>query len=96
MDRLMMFFTNNSCIQEVLFFTQMRPEKKQVQIKLLDEEKLILAPLQTKENKMELDLLKIKSDLSGKKWDAAMKGLAKHGLVKVSLVGESKIVEIVG
>jgi len=25
-----------------------------------------------------------------------MKGLAKHGLVKVSLVGESKVVELVG
>ena len=63
---------------------------------MLDEEKLILALLQTNENKMELDLLKIKSDLSGKKWDAAMKGLAKQGLVKMSLVGESKIVEMVG
>jgi lysyl-tRNA synthetase class 2 len=63
---------------------------------LEDEEKLILALLQTNENKMDLGVLKIKSELSGKKWDAAMKGLAKHGLVKVSLVGESKIVEIVG
>lgn len=96
MDRLMMYLTNNSSIQEVLFFPQMRPEKKQVQIELEDEEKLILALLQTNENKMDLGVLKIKSELSGKKWDAAMKGLAKHGLVKVSLVGESKIVEIVG
>ena len=96
MDRLMMYLTNNSSIQEVLFFPQMRPEKKQVQIELEEEEKLILALLQTNENKMDLGVLKIKSDLSGKKWDAAMKGLAKHGLVKVSLVGESKIVELVG
>jgi lysyl-tRNA synthetase class 2 len=96
MDRLMMYLTNNSSIQEVLFFPQMRPEKKQVQIELEDEEKLILALLQTNENKMDLGVLKIKSDLSGKKWDAAMKGLAKHGLVKVSLVGENKIVELVG
>ena len=96
MDRLIMYLTNNASIQEVLLFPQMRPEKKQVQIELLDEEKLILALLQTNENNMELGLLKIKSELSGKKWDAAMKGLAKHGLVKVSLVGESKIVEIVG
>jgi lysyl-tRNA synthetase class 2 len=96
MDRLMMYLTNNSSIQEVLFFPQMRPEKKQVQIELEDEEKLILALLQTNENKMDLGVLKIKSDLSGKKWDAAMKGLAKHGLVKVSLIGENKIVELVG
>ena len=96
MDRLMMYLTNNSSIQEVLFFPQMRPEKKQVQIELDDEEKLILALLQTNENKMDLGVLKIKSNLSGKKWDAAMKGLAKHGLVKVSLIGENKIVELVG
>ncbi|MBC7749895.1 MAG: lysine--tRNA ligase, partial [Methylotenera sp.] len=83
-------------IQEVLLFPQMRPEKKQVQIELLDEEKLILALLQTNENNMELGVLKITSDLSGKKWDAALKGLSKHGLVKVSLVGESKVVELVG
>jgi lysyl-tRNA synthetase class 2 len=32
MDRLMMYLTNNSSIQEVLLFPQMRPEKKQVKI----------------------------------------------------------------
>ncbi len=94
MDRLMMFLTNNSSIQEVLFFPQMRPEKKQVQIELLDEEKLIIDLLKSNDNKMDLGVLKIKSDLSGKKWDAAMKGLSKHGLVKVSLVGDSKLVEL--
>jgi lysyl-tRNA synthetase class 2 len=93
MDRLMMYLTNNSSIQEVLFFPQMRPEKKQIQIELLEEEKLIIDLLKTTDNKMDLGVLKIKSDLSGKKWDAAMKGLSKHGLVKVSLVGDSKIVE---
>ncbi len=95
-DRLAMLMTNNSSIQEVLFFPQMRPEKTQVQVELLDEEKLILALLQTNENKMDLSVLKIKSDLSGKKWDAAMKGLAKHGLIKVSLIEDKKIVELAG
>jgi lysyl-tRNA synthetase class 2 len=94
MDRLMMYLTNNSSIQEVLFFPQMRPEKKQVQIELLEEEKLIIDLLKATDNKMDLGVLKIKSDLSGKKWDAAMKGLSKHGLVKVSLIGDSKIVEL--
>jgi lysyl-tRNA synthetase class 2 len=94
MDRLIMYLTNNASIQEVLLFPQMRPEKKQVQIELLDEEKLIIALLKTNESKMDLGLLKVKSDLSGKKWDAAMKGLAKHGLVKVALVGDSKVVEL--
>ncbi len=96
MDRLIMYLTNNASIQEVLLFPQMRPEKKQVQVELLDEEKLIIALLQTNENKMDLGVLKIKSDLSGKKWDAAMKGLAKHGLVKVSLVEDKKIAELAG
>jgi lysyl-tRNA synthetase class 2 len=95
MDRLMMFLTNNSSIQEVLFFPQMRPEKKQVQIELLEEEKLIIDFLKSNDNKMDLGVLKVKSDLSGKKWDAAMKGLSKHGLIKVSLAGESKIVELI-
>jgi lysyl-tRNA synthetase class 2 len=96
MDRLMMFLTNNASIQEVLLFPQMRPEKTQVKIELEDEEKCIVELLKTNDNKMDLGVLKIKSDLSGKKWDAAMKGLAKHGLVKVSLVGENKVVELVG
>jgi lysyl-tRNA synthetase class 2 len=94
MDRLMMFLTNNSSIQEVLFFPQMRPEKKQVQVELLEEEKLIIDFIKSNDNKMDLGVLKVKSDLSGKKWDAAMKGLSKHGLIKVSLVGDSKIVEL--
>ena len=94
MDRLMMFLTNNSSIQEVLFFPQMRPEKKQVQIELLEEEKLIIDLLKANESKFDLGFLRIKSDLSGKKWDAAMKGLSKHGLIKVSLVGDNKIVEL--
>ena len=93
-DRLAMLMTNNSSIQEVLFFPQMRPEKTQVQVELLDEEKLILALLQTNNNKMDLGLLKIKSDLSGKKWDAAAKSLAKHGMIKVSLIDGNKIVEL--
>ena len=96
MDRLMMYLTNNSSIQEVLFFPQMRPEKKQVQIELEDEEKLVVALLKTNDNKMDLSALKVKSELSGKKWDAAMKGLSKHGLVKVVVEGESKTVELIG
>ena len=31
---------------------------------------------------MDLGVLKVKSELSGKKWDAAMKGLSKHGFSK--------------
>jgi lysyl-tRNA synthetase class 2 len=89
MDRLIMFLTNNPSIQEVLFFPQMRPEKKQVE--LTEDEKLIIGLLKT-ENNQPLSQLKDKSALSGKKWDAAMKGLSKHGLTKVAVDGESKTV----
>ncbi|BDB51735.1 lysine--tRNA ligase [Flavobacterium ammonificans] len=96
MDRLMMFLTNNSSIQEVLFFPQMRPEKKQVQIELTAEEKLIVDMLKANNNQMDLGELKAKSELSGKKWDAATKGLSQHKLIKVSVTGESKIMELIG
>ena len=94
MDRLMMFLTNNASIQEVLFFPQMRPEKKQVQIELEDEEKLIVSILKSNNNKMDLGFLKVKSELSGKKWDKAMKTLSQHGMTSVKVEGESKIVEL--
>ena len=95
MDRLMMFLTNNSSIQEVLLFPQMRPEKTQVKIELEDDEKLILDLLKVNDNQMDLGLLKVKSELSGKKWDAAMKGLVKHGLIKVNMVDDNKMVGLV-
>ncbi|WP_396217125.1 lysine--tRNA ligase [Flavobacterium sp.] len=90
MDRLIMFLTNNASIQEVLFFPQMRPEKK-VTYELTEDEKFIVSLLE-KENNQPIGVLKDKSALSGKKWDAAMKGLAKHGLTKVVVDGENKVV----
>ncbi len=91
MDRLIMFLTNNQSIQEVLFFPQMRPEKKQFE--LTEDEKLIISLLKS-ENNQPIAQLKERSALSGKKWDAAMKGLAKHGLTKVLVDGENKTVEL--
>ncbi len=91
MDRLIMFLTNNPSIQEVLFFPQMRPEKKQLE--LTEDEKFIIGLLKV-ENNQPLSQLKEKSALSGKKWDAAMKGLSKHGLTKVIVDGENKTVEL--
>jgi lysyl-tRNA synthetase class 2 len=43
----------------------MRPEKKQVQVELEDDERIV-SLLQANENQMEFGLLKIKSELSGK------------------------------
>ncbi|PXX22518.1 lysine--tRNA ligase [Arenibacter sp. ARW7G5Y1] len=88
-DRLVMLMTNNASIQEVLFFPQMRPEKKQLE--LSEEEKEILALLKP-EGKLALDELKTKAGLSGKKWDKSMKALSKHELIKVATEGEIKVV----
>ena len=96
MDRLMMYLTNNASIQEVLLFPQMRPEKTQVQIEISDDEQIVLDILKTNNNKMDLGTLKVKSDLSGKKWDAATKNLSKHNLIKINLVDDIKFVEFIG
>ena len=90
MDRLIMFLTNNASIQEVLLFPQMRPEKKQVTVELEADEKAIVAILQANDNQMEFGLLKIKSELSGKKWDKAMKNLSALGMTEVVVEGEIK------
>jgi lysyl-tRNA synthetase class 2 len=92
MDRLIMFLTNNQSIQEVLFFPQMRPERKQVE--LSEEEKMILDLLAKNGNEMDLAELKTKAALSGKKWDAAMKGLSKNNMTSVRVEGDGKIVEL--
>jgi lysyl-tRNA synthetase class 2 len=93
MDRLMMFLTNNASIQEVLFFPQMRPEKKGPE--LTEDEKNIIEVLKANEG-ISIGDLKIKSELSGKKWDAASKGITKHGLMKIKVDGDAKIAEFLG
>ena len=90
MDRLMMFLTNNASIQEVLLFPQMRPEKKKATVELEADEKIIVAILQANDNQMEFSLLKIKSELSGKKWDKAMKNLSALGMTEVVVDGDVK------
>ena len=80
MDRLIMFLTNNLSIQEVLFFPQMRPEKKAVEMS--DNEKAIFEILKT-ESPIDLNTLKSKSGLSNKGWDKGLKGLSKLGISKV-------------
>lgn len=90
-DRLCMFLTNNSSIQEVLFFPQMRPEKKVVKVDLSDNEKHILEELKKHEFIGLLDL-KSKFEISNKAWDVSVKGLAKKNLLKVSKEGEQLLV----
>ncbi|WP_422105841.1 lysine--tRNA ligase [Winogradskyella sp.] len=92
MDRLVMFLTNNQSIQEVLFFPQMRPEKKQVALN--DNEKAIFEILKS-QKRMDLSELKSKSGLSNKGWDKGIKGLGKHGLTKVEKTEEGLFVELI-
>ncbi|THD68759.1 lysine--tRNA ligase [Robertkochia marina] len=90
-DRLVMLLTNNSSIQEVLFFPQMRPEKKPLVIS--DDAKAVLELL-NKEQKMPLDVLKSEAGLSNKKWDKAIKELTKNQAAKVEKTEEGLIVEV--
>ena len=94
MDRLIMYLTNNQSIQEVLFFPQMRPEKKAPSIELNEEEKAVLT-LITKAEKIDLNVLKTTSGLSNKKWDKTIKGLTKKEVAKVYKTEEGLFVEIV-
>ncbi len=80
-DRLVMLLTNNTSIQEVLFFPQMKIEKKQLD--LAENEKIIFNILK-KEKKISLLDLKKMSELSNKAWDKGIKGLVNSELALVS------------
>ncbi|RZS92163.1 lysine--tRNA ligase [Aquimarina brevivitae] len=91
MDRLIMFLTNKQSIQEVLFFPQMKPEKKPLELK--ENEKAIYDILK-KEKTMALNALKEKAGLSNKAWDKGMKGLSKLGVTKVTKTDDDLIVAL--
>ena len=93
-DRLVMLMTNKKSIQEVLFFPQMKPEKKNINIDLNQEEKLVFSIIQ-KQGKSELNDLKNRSELSNKKWDKTIKFLTKNNLVKVIKNNDGLFVELI-
>ena len=91
MDRLVMLMTGQAAIQEVLLFPQMKPEKKPIE--LAEEEKTVFELLR-KAEKILLEELKGKTELSNKKWDKAIKGLTSKKLAKVEKVGEDLFVTV--
>ena len=80
-DRLVMLMTNNSSIQEVLFFPQMKPEQKAV---ALNEDEKLIHDLLKKESPVALAIIKDQAGLSNKKWDKALKVLTQKKLAQVS------------
>ncbi len=81
-DRLVMLMTNNSSIQEVLFFPQMRPEKKKI---VLSEKEEAIFKLINNEIQL-INELKDQSGLSNKAWDKTIKSLRKLDLIKVEKI----------
>jgi len=92
-DRLVMLMTDNSSIQEVLFFPQMRPE---VQGPTLTDEEEIVLNLLKKNHPVLLSELKENAGLSNKKWDKAIKGLGAHQLAKVTKSEDGLFVHLSG
>ncbi len=79
-DRLIMLMTNNTSIQEVLFFPQMKPENTSIDIS--NELAKILAVIKNNEE-LNIDDLKSKFDFSNKKWDKSLKELREKGLITI-------------
>ena len=85
-DRLTMLLTNNSSIQEVLFFPQMRPEKKGP---ALTAEEQVIMDILKKESPAALTTVKEQAGLSNKKWDKAVKGLSSKSVAEVTKTNET-------
>ncbi|WP_443940035.1 lysine--tRNA ligase [Pedobacter sp. MW01-1-1] len=81
-DRLVMLMTDQSTIQEVLFFPQMRPEKKKIELSA--EETELFALVNEGEQYLLADVKAKLSDWSNKKWDTTLKSLTGKGVLKVS------------
>jgi lysyl-tRNA synthetase class 2 len=90
-DRLVMLFTNNVSIQEVLFFPQMKPERKGIELN--EEEKSLLNFIKNN-SPVELSFAKEESGLSNKKWDKTIKSLTKNKLASVKKINDKLIIEV--
>ncbi len=87
-DRLTMFMTNSSSIQDVLFFPQMRPEKK---APALSEDAQGVLKLLKSHGTIPLFELKEEAQLSNKKWDKAIKELTKNSIATVKKIADGSL-----
>ena len=108
-DRLVMLMTNNTSIQEVLFFPQMRPEKEQKAAsdkpqvassaeaagegRELSENEKLVLKNLEGAEKLDLNQLKESVGLSNKQWDKSLKGLREKELIKISKTEEGLFIE---
>ena len=90
LDRLVMLMTNQTSIQEVLFFPQMKPLKDEPIIS--DEAKIILDSL-TKKGECDLNLFKTEFDFSNKKWDKITKELRGKDLIIIYKIDENLFIK---
>ena len=72
----------------------MKPEKAAPTFELDEDEKKVLEILKSQEEPMTLGLVKVKSELSGKKWDKAAKNLTKYNLVKVEKIDDIVLMKL--
>ena len=80
MDRLVMLMTGQQAIQEVLFFPQMKPEKKKPE---MSADELEIFSNVNENEKAPLNDIKEKLSWSNKKWDTTLKSLTSKGFLKV-------------
>ena len=73
----------------------MKPEKPTPVFELDEDEKKILEILKSQEEPMTLGLVKVKSELSGKKWDKSSKNLTKYNLVKVEKIDDVVLMKLI-
>ena len=90
LDRLVMLMTNQTSIQEVLFFPQMKPLKDEPVIS--DEAKIILNSLR-KKGECDLNLFKSEFDFSNKKWDKITKELRGKDLIIIYKIDENLFIK---
>ena len=90
LDRLVMLMTNQTSIQEVIFFPQMKPLKDEPIIS--DEAKIILDSL-TKKGECDLNLFKTEFDFSNKKWDKITKELRGKDLIIIYKIDENLFIK---